>query len=96
MTRFSARLWLILGCGDRRSEMSSTAVRLPRVSKMGAAVQDRGVWVRSKWSLWWIVIASLVTMQDPTPQVPASSSDQSEPRYSPARRSSSSNFGSPK
>ena len=48
LTRFSARLWLILGWGERRSEMSSTAARLPAVSKIGAAVQDKGVCVRSK------------------------------------------------
>jgi len=47
-TRFIARFWLDLGLGERNSEISRTAASLPLVSKIGAAVQDRGVCDRPK------------------------------------------------
>ena len=51
-----------------------------REQAIGATVQLKGMWVASKWSVWWTVRASPVAMQVPTPLVPARASAQSAPR----------------
>ena len=80
LTICSARYWLDFSRGEARAEMSSTAERLPKGSKIGATVQVSGIWVASKWSHWCTVSASPVAIAVPVPLVPARASFQSAPR----------------
>ena len=79
-TNCSARCWLGFGVGDCSAEMSSTAVSVPSLAKIGAAVQVSAIWSPAKWSSRCTTRGSPVAMQVPTAQVPARRSLQSEPR----------------